>query len=73
MINDVMGADDDDYGDYGDEKEGFKRENEANFDFMWAFKIKINWEIMWFIYNQKDKCLEKNIPYARTYFNFALI
>jgi len=34
MINDVMGADDDDYGDYGDEKEGFKRENEANFDFM---------------------------------------
>jgi len=34
MISDVMGAPDDDYGDYGDEGEGFKRENEAAFDFM---------------------------------------
>jgi hypothetical protein len=33
MISDVMGAAEDDYGDYGDE-EGFKRENEAAFDFM---------------------------------------
>ena len=37
MINDVMGAatggDNDEYGDYGDEQ-GFKRENEADYDFM---------------------------------------
>ena len=32
MISDVMG---DDYGDYGDEGEGFKREQEAAYDFMW--------------------------------------
>jgi hypothetical protein len=32
MISDVMGADD--YGDYGDEGAGFKREGEAEFDFM---------------------------------------
>ena len=36
MISDVMGADPDDYGDYGDEGAGFKREEEANYDFMWA-------------------------------------
>jgi hypothetical protein len=36
MVSDIMGAPDDDaYGDYGDETaEGFKRENEAAFDFM---------------------------------------
>ena len=34
MISDVMGADPDDYGDYGDEGQGFKREEEANYDFM---------------------------------------
>lgn len=36
MVNDVMGGpanDDDDYGDYGDEQ-GFRREGEAEFDFM---------------------------------------
>lgn len=35
MINDVMGGndDEDEYGEYGDEQ-GFKRENEAAFDFM---------------------------------------
>lgn len=37
MINDVMGSnaveDDDGYGDYGDEQ-GFKRENEGEYDFM---------------------------------------
>ena len=32
MISDVMG--DDDYGDYGDEGEGFRRENEKDYDFM---------------------------------------
>ena len=32
MINDVMGADE--YGDYGDEGQGFRRENEAEYDFM---------------------------------------
>ena len=32
MINDVMGTDD--YGDYGKEEEGFKREEEAEVDFM---------------------------------------
>jgi hypothetical protein len=34
MISDVMGADPDDYGDYGDEGHGFRREEEANYDFM---------------------------------------
>ena len=35
MINDVMGAQDyGDYGDYGDEGAAFKREEEADFDFM---------------------------------------
>jgi len=39
MINDVMGTnavEDDGYGDYGDygDEVGFKRENEAEFDFM---------------------------------------
>jgi hypothetical protein len=36
MVSDVMGGpanDDDDYGDYGDEQ-GFRREGEAEFDFM---------------------------------------
>ena len=33
MISDVMGGDPDDYGDYGDEA-GFKREQEAAYDFM---------------------------------------
>lgn len=33
MINDVMGAEDDEYGDYGDEG-GFKREEEGEIDFM---------------------------------------
>ena len=39
MINDVMGAtaiENDEYGDYGDygDEGGFKRENEAAYDFM---------------------------------------
>ena len=35
MVNDVMGdAEGDDYGDYGNE--GFTRENEAAYDFMWT-------------------------------------
>lgn len=37
MINDVMGTNaeaEDDYGDYGDEGQGFKRENEGEYDFM---------------------------------------
>lgn len=36
MVNDVMGGptNDDDYGDYGDEQ-GFRKEGEAEFDFMW--------------------------------------
>ena len=33
MINDVMGNDDE-YGDYGDEGAGFKREQEGDYDFM---------------------------------------
>ena len=33
MINDMMGGGDA-YGDYGDEAEGFKREEEADYDFM---------------------------------------
>lgn len=33
MINDVMGNNDDEYGEYGDEA-GFKREEEADYDFM---------------------------------------
>ena len=33
MVNDVMGGDD--YGDYGDEGGNFKREAEADYDFMW--------------------------------------
>ena len=36
MVNDVMGGaavGDDDYGDYGDEQ-GFRREGEADYDFM---------------------------------------
>ena len=38
MVNDVMG--DDEYGDYGDEGETFKRENEKEFDFMWSSKLE---------------------------------
>ena len=36
MISDVMGGGgpDDEYGDYGDEGEGFKREGEKEVDFM---------------------------------------
>ena len=34
MINDVMGYDNNDYGDYGDEAGTFKREEEADYDFM---------------------------------------
>ena len=35
MLQDVMGADDE-YGDeYGDQEGGFKREGEADYDFMW--------------------------------------
>ena len=34
MINDVIGNHDDAYGDYGDEGEGFRRENEKDYDFM---------------------------------------
>jgi len=36
MINDVMGKDDDGYGDYGDygEEQGFTKEKEAAYDFM---------------------------------------
>jgi len=34
MVNDVMGNDPDDYGDYGDEGTGFTREQEAAYDFM---------------------------------------
>ena len=36
MVAEVLGADqeEDEYGDYGDEGQGFKRENEGNYDFM---------------------------------------
>jgi len=34
MISDVMGGADDAYGDYGDE-EGFTKEKESTYDFMW--------------------------------------
>lgn len=34
MINDVMGYDNNEYGDYGDEAGAFKREEEAEYDFM---------------------------------------
>ena len=60
MISDVMGAAEDDYGDYGDE-EGFKRENEAAFDFMWIDRLKsipnsrffLNIHILTISYNNK--------------------
>lgn len=41
MINDVMGAD---YGDeYGEEKPAFKKEEEAEIDFMWRTITQSLW------------------------------
>lgn len=34
MIGELVGSDEDDYGDYGEEIEGSKRVAEAEFDFM---------------------------------------
>ena len=39
MVNDVMGNEPDDYGDYGEEGAAFTREQEAAYDFMWASKV----------------------------------
>lgn len=40
MVQDVMGADDDEYGEYGEEA-NFKKEGEADYDFMWMTRIII--------------------------------
>jgi len=55
MVADVMGAEEDD-DDYQDGGQGFKREEEADYDFMWAPSFRL-----WKCYNLRNTSLD--IPF----------
>lgn len=62
MLQDQMGGDD--YGDYGEEAEGFKREGEVENDFMWTKGTEHITMFIWpyfLVYNEKRRVFHKMI------------